>query len=58
MTELRDWTRLPSRWVEAAGLRDFEWQGEGKGSANVAALDAARRDFAPRKPKWRGDLDL
>jgi DNA-binding transcriptional ArsR family regulator len=38
MTELRDWARLPSRWIENGGLKNFKWRRDGKGSANVAAL--------------------
>jgi hypothetical protein len=38
MTEPRDWARLPSRWIENGGLKNFKWRRDGEGSANVAAL--------------------
>lgn len=37
---LRDWVKLPSGWIEAKGLRQFQWGANGEGSANTAALMA------------------
>lgn len=37
---LPDWVRLPSAWIEANGLQQLRWGGEGKGSDNTAALMA------------------
>lgn len=36
--KLLDWVKLPSGWIEAKGLRDFQWGANGEGSANTAAL--------------------
>jgi predicted transcriptional regulator len=36
---MRDWVRLPSRWIEAGGLADLQWSnGEEHGSDYAAAL--------------------
>jgi DNA-binding transcriptional ArsR family regulator len=37
MTKLRPWTKLPNRWIEAGGLREFRWA-RGEGANNLAAL--------------------
>lgn len=37
MKRLRPWVKLPNAWIEANGLRAFQWKG-GKGAANTAAL--------------------
>ncbi len=37
--KLQEFTKLPSGWIEAGGLRDFRWGGE-EGSDNLAALMA------------------
>jgi len=39
MIKLRTWVKLPSRWIENAGLREFRWL-RGEGSNNLAALMA------------------
>ena len=31
------WRRLPHHWIEAGGLRDFQWR-DGAGADNAAAL--------------------
>jgi DNA-binding transcriptional ArsR family regulator len=36
---MRDWVRLPSRWIEDGGLQDLQWtRSEASGSDNAAAL--------------------
>src|SRR5690242_9554984 len=36
---MRDWVRLPSRWIEDGGLQQLQWtNSEGSGSNNAAAL--------------------
>jgi hypothetical protein len=36
---MRDWVRLPSRWIEDGGLSDLEWGvGKPSGSDYTAAL--------------------
>jgi hypothetical protein len=36
---MRDWVRLPSRWIEDGGLQDLQWtKSEASGSDNAAAL--------------------
>lgn len=36
---MRDWVRLPSRWIEDGGLQNFQWtKSEVSGSDNAAAL--------------------
>ncbi|PTE21263.1 hypothetical protein C5F48_13265 [Cereibacter changlensis JA139] len=37
MKELRSWVKLPSAWIEAGGLREFQW-GKTGGSRQAAAL--------------------
>lgn len=37
MSELRNWVKLPSAWVEQGGLREFQW-GKTGGSRQAAAL--------------------
>jgi DNA-binding transcriptional ArsR family regulator len=37
MKPLRDWTKLPSAWIEEGRLREFRWT-QGQGSDNTAAL--------------------
>ena len=37
MRKLRPWIKLPNRWIEARGLRDFRWA-HGQGANNLAAL--------------------
>lgn len=38
--ELQQWVRLPSVWIQRAGLRELQWEGNGRGSDNTAALMA------------------
>jgi hypothetical protein len=40
MPIMRTWVRLPSRWIEQRGLRQLQWEGNGKGADSVAALMA------------------
>lgn len=36
---MRDWVRLPSRWIEDGGLQDLQWtRAEASGADNAAAL--------------------
>lgn len=35
---LRDWVRLPSRWIEGGGLKHLRWGATGAGANNTAAL--------------------
>jgi len=35
---MRDWVRLPTRWIRDGGLKAFRWTGGGGGSDNLAAL--------------------
>lgn len=37
MTILQQWVKLPSAWIEARGLKHFNWK-QGSGSSNTAAL--------------------
>lgn len=37
MKKLRPWIKLPNRWIENGGLRDFRWA-RGEGADNLAAL--------------------
>jgi hypothetical protein len=39
MKKLMPWVKLPSRWIEREGLREFRWV-RGEGSDNLAALMA------------------
>jgi DNA-binding transcriptional ArsR family regulator len=37
--KMREWVRLPSRWIEDGGLKQLQWtNSEGSGSDNLAAL--------------------
>ena len=35
---LRKWVRLPSKWIRRQGLRALQWDSEGRGADNIAAL--------------------
>jgi hypothetical protein len=37
---LKEWVRLPSRWIDAGGLTDLPWRHGGGGADNIAALMA------------------
>ena len=37
MKKPKSWIKLPSRWIEAGGLKDFRWA-RGEGSDNLAGL--------------------
>ncbi len=37
MRKLRHWVKLPTRWIEDGGLRNFRWA-HGEGGTNLAAL--------------------
>lgn len=39
MKRLKPWVKLPNAWIEANGLRAFQWK-SGQGAANTAALIA------------------
>jgi hypothetical protein len=38
--ELRDFAKLPTKWIEDGGLRQFRWGGSSLGANNTAALMA------------------
>jgi len=35
---LQKWVRLPSNWIRREGLRELQWERDGRGSDNIAAL--------------------
>ena len=35
---LQKWVRLPSKWIRQQGLRALQWDRDGRGADNIAAL--------------------
>jgi hypothetical protein len=38
--EIREWVRLPSKWINEGGLKSLSWKNGGKGADHIAALMA------------------